>query len=359
MPAIHQLLSGYTHGDAISNHARLLRSVFRDWGHESDIHAAKAHINEKLLGDAKTLADLKVAPTDVAVLHLSIGDPSNHVFRDLDCRKAIIYHNVTPPKFYRAVRPAIAKILERGYEEVKMLAGVADVNMAVSAFNAGELEAMGYANVQVVPLLVDLSRLDGPGDSRTENLYTEGEKADLTTIAFVGRIAPNKCFEDLVHAFYYYQRYVNPKCQFVHAGSAGNTELYKRMLVATVRNLGIRDWNFLGPVSEAELRTVFRMADLFLCMSEHEGFCIPLLEAMQAQTPVLAYAAGAVPETLAGSGVLFHQKSWPDVAEMMGALTLNAPFRDAVIAAQNKRLALFSERDIAGELRHALAPLLS
>lgn len=357
MAAVHQLVAGFTLGDAISNHARSLREVFVSWGYESLIYAMPEFTHPKLktsevAGNARAL---QPGPDDLVVLHLSIGSPVNNIFRDLSCRKAIIYHNVTPAHFFRASDPYLAKQLEAGRTEAASLAGVADVNLAVSAYNASELRDWGYRDVGVLPLLLDLDRLQG--DSLCP-IHLKAFKEPKTTICFVGRVAPNKCLEDLMCAFHYYIKYVNPNARFVHAGSGGS-RLYRNLLECLRHDLQLDDFHMLGRVSEERLRTLFQTADMFLCMSEHEGFCIPLLEAMKAGLPVMAYAAAAVPETMDGAGVLVNEKSnWAAIAHMMDKLARPGSFRDAVIAKQNERLARYEATDLAGLMREQFAGVL-
>ena len=355
MGAVHQYVAGYAFGDAISNHARCLRDIFRRWGHDSAIYAHSKFIHPALWKDSLPIETHRPDPEDLVVLHLSIGSAVNHRFRDLACRKAIIYHNVTPHHFFLGVADEIAHQLKLGREEVAMLAGVAEVNMAVSAYNAGELEELGYRDVRVVPLVIDLERIT---TGATSGPMARDFKEPRTTVCFVGRVAPNKCIEDLVYAFYYYQKYENPNSRFLCAGSYGATMMYKQVLEMYRQRLELEEFHILGSMTEKELRTVFRMSDLFLCMSEHEGVCIPLLEAMQAQLPVLAYAAAAIPETMDGAGVLLREKNWPHAAKMMARLAQPGEFRDRVVAGQNQRLQRYRDQDLETRLKEALGPLL-
>lgn len=355
MAAIHQFLAGYAFGDAISNHARSLRDIFRAWGYESLIYSKSAHIHPALYRDSKPLGTFVAEPDDIVILHLSIGGELNHQFRDLKCRKAIIYHNVTPHTFFLGVAEEIAHQLKLGREEVAMLAGAADVNMAVSQFNASELVELGYEDVKVVPLVLDLERLS---QGKPDKAMLKDFKEPKTTIGFIGRVAPNKCIEDLMHAFYYYKTYVNPNSRFILAGSYGATMIYKQVLEMFRNKLDLEDFHILGSVTEDQLRTVYQLSEVFLCMSEHEGVCIPLLEAMQSGTPVLAYAAAAIPETMDGAGVIVREKNWPAIAKMIQKMVEPGPFREGLIAGQHSRLERYRDQNLEAKLKDALAPLL-
>lgn len=356
MRALHQFVAGYAHGDAISNEARFIRDIIRSWGLSSDIVSEAKRILPELRKDAVDLESFAATcqPDDGVLLHLSIGSPVNEVFRELNCRKAILYHNVTPPKYYASIQPQTAQALRRGLEQVNQLAGCAEVVMADSGFNAEELLKLGYGEVSVLPLVLDFDKLRKGVDSRLLKEYEEGPN-----ILFVGRMAANKCIEDLFSAFYFYQKHICPEARFIHAGSFAGTERYQALLFAYLRELGIDQVDLLGAVRQDQLNALYRSADLFLCMSEHEGFCIPVIEAMAMDVPVLAYDAAAVPETMNGAGVLFDRKDFASIAEMMDKLIQPGPMREAVLQAQRARIQRYESRDLEAELKSLLTPLLA
>jgi glycosyltransferase involved in cell wall biosynthesis len=355
--AIHQLVAGFSNGDAISNEARYLRDIFRGWGFESEIYCEAKRILPELRNQARDIQSARetVGQDDIALLHLSIGSVVNDVFASLPCRRAILYHNVTPAEFFRGWQEEIAQGLRKGREQVQRLAGKADVNMAVSRYNAEELESLGYKDVRVVPLLLDSKLWDVAPNRRVLREY--GNSGRLRML-FVGRCAPNKRIEDLLGAFYYIQKFVEPESSLVHVGSYAGLERYYALLKAKSVELRLQNVVFAGSVRQEELNAYYRTADVFLCMSEHEGFCIPLLEAMHHGVPVLAYAAGAVPETLDGSGVVFAEKKFDAVAEMAVRLGRDASLREPVIRRQRERVARYLQRDLAAELRQHLQPLM-
>ncbi|MBA4388788.1 MAG: hypothetical protein C0404_12465 [Verrucomicrobia bacterium] len=358
MPAIHQLVAGFTSGDAISNEAIVLQRIFKSWGFDSDIFSQTNHTLPELRSKSRDIFTARkvMGPADIAVLHLSIGAPVNEIFAALECRKAIIYHNMTPPAYFDLVNRRVAMELEKGREHVAMLAGRAAVNTAVSRFNAGELETAGYRNVRVLPLVLDLDMLVAHPDPKIIARYRDGRK----NILFVGRGVPNKKIEDLMTAFFYFKKYVEPASRLIHVGSYTGMEKYHFLLTARMRDLGLAndDVVLTGMVPQAQLNAYYDIADLFLCMSEHEGFCIPLLESMLHNVPVLAYSAAAVPETLDGAGVLFSRKDYADVAEMMDRLIRDQQLRAGVVEQQKKRIQRYKALDLAAELKQCLAPLL-
>ncbi|MBN1268757.1 MAG: glycosyltransferase [Kiritimatiellae bacterium] len=356
MTAIHQLLAGFSRGDAISNEALVLRKVFRSWGFASEIYSEPRRILPELRKEALDVEACRAAcrPDDVALLHLSIGSVVNEVFPALPCRKAILYHNITPPEFVQGLQPQLAAHLARGREQLTRLAGTAEVVMADSAFNAQELRGLGYGEVRVLPLVLDLDALRGKSDRALLRRFDDG----LVNVLFVGRCVPNKRIEDLLSAFHYFQKFVEPRSRFIHAGSYAGTEQYHALLLTQARELELENVELLGSIRQAELNAAYASADLFLCMSEHEGFCIPLIESMVHDVPVMAYAAGAVPETLDGAGILFREKRFDLVAEMMGRLGADAALRSGVVGGQRARLARYEQRDLGRELREHLAALM-
>jgi len=355
--AIHQLLAGFSNGDAISNEARLLRTIFRSWGCASEIFCEHTRTLPELRHDTPDLSEAvaRIAADDVVVLHLSIGSAANEMFRTLPGRKVILYHNVTPEHYFRAVNEATANALASGREQAATLAGSAVVNLADSGYNAEEMRAWGYENPLVFPLVLDLDSFDGPVHKGLLARYQDG----LTNVLFVGRCAPNKRLEDVLHAFYYFQRHIQPNSRLIHVGSFAGTEPYLAMLGTIKKNLGLENVDFLGSIPDDQLRACYRAAHVFLCMSEHEGFCIPLLEAMTRQVPVLAHASSAIPETMGGAGVCFDTKNFDEVAEMMGLLSTPGAIRDAIIHQQNARISRYRSRHVETELRTLLAPVLS
>ncbi len=333
-----------------------MRGIFRSWGYTSEICSETRRILPELRKDALDIEAIRttVKPDDIVLLHLSIGSVVNDVFASLPCRKAILYHNITPPDYLRGVQEEVAMNLAKGREQAKRLATVASVNLADSAYNAREFEQMGCASVGVLPLILDFGALRNGLDRRQRALFDDGK----TNILFVGRCVPNKRIEDILYAFHYFQRYVDSNSRLILAGSYNGMEAYHAYQLTVQKELKLRDVVFTGSIPQQSLNACYRVADLFLCMSEHEGFCIPVLEAMALDVPVLAHAAAAVPDTMDGAGVLFHQKEYDAIAEMMGRLCQVSPLREAVLAGQRQRIERYESRDLPKELRGHLAPLL-
>ena len=356
---ICQLVAGYREGDAISNTAKLIRTVFRSWGSDGGIYCNKFSCSVESRGEVNDLDKLPgdVAPDDIAILHLSIGCEANAVFTRLNCRKAIIYHNITPSRYFSFVNGSTAAVLDEGRRQLQELAGVADVNAADSAYNAAELTAAGYKDVKVLPLPIDLSAFT-PGDYLKRNIDYDPDDGHYNVI-FVGRFAPNKKIENLAKVLFFLSK-IEPLVRLICIGSTTGMEVYDGLVEAQCRILGLTNFYPKGSVSQDYLKAAYSTAHAFLCMSEHEGFCAPLVEAMLHHVPVFALGTSAVPETMGGAGVVFEPPpDYPLIAETIAEILHNGKLRDAIVARQDKRIEEIRNRDLSGELKALLAPLLS
>ncbi len=351
------LVAGYSHGDAISNEARILRDLFRRRGLESHVVCESCRILPELQHDALTLEAFTetVRPNDIAFLQLSIGSAVNDVFRKADCRKVLLYQNITPAEYFQCIHPGLSASLAWGRRQLIELAGCAEITLAASTFNARELEAAGHPPAALFPLLIDWSTLTTECDRALLSQWND----DKTNILFVGRCAPNKKIEDVLFAFHFFQKYVEPESRLIHVGSYAGTEKYHYWLKTLVRKNSMRNVELIGTLTQPELNAAYACANVFLCMSEHEGFCVPLLEAMQHRVPILAFDAGAVAETLGGAGILVRAKKFDQIAEMMGRIAHDKPFRQALLEGQDRRLETYKAFDMETRLLELLAPVLT
>ncbi len=354
MPAIHQFIAGFTPGDAISNEAVLFRNIFCAWGYSSEIFSEDGCIHESYRKSVLDASHCSVSSDDIVLLHLSIGSKVNDCFKNLACKKVILYHNITPAHYFTLVNKQTEANLKRGRKQVAELATTADINLAVSKFNASELHELGYQDVEVLPLVLDFSMLTDSIDRRLSLKLSDGKK----NILFVGRCTPNKKIEDLLQVFAYYQKTIEPNSRLIHVGSHAGSEHYYNVLTGIVHELDINNVMFTGPISQAELNACYANADAFLCMSEHEGFCIPLIEGMIHETPILAHASAAIPETMDGCGVLMQTRDFDIAAELLHQLISNQELRTAVIKKQSERLARYRDRDLQAELKLHLEKLI-
>jgi len=212
------------------------------------------------------------------------------------------------------------------------------------------------SSARMLPIAVDTARVtSGARRPAIERLLDD----ELVNFLFVGRIAPNKKIEDHIFFAEHYKRYVDAYYRFIFVGRYDAVPRYYAMiraLISEFKMLGER-FIFTGPVPDEELAVYYRHAAVYMSMSEHEGFCVPLVEAMAADVPILAYAAAAVPETLGGAGVQFSPKDLEQAAELAGALVFDQDFRSGVIAGQRRRLQDFGDARMIGDLKHLVESL--
>lgn len=267
--------------------------------------------------------------------HASIGSPVAHYLLKIRSPLIVDYHNVTPMRFFARYEPRIAAQLYAGRVECARLAAKASLGLADSEYSAAELETMGYAKAIAVPILIDFSRYEDEPDQRVVRDLAATKRG--TDVLFVGRISPQKRQEDLIKAFAVYKRYFDPGSRLLLVGSPASSR-YRDSLGSFVRRLGLDDVVFTGKVSFPALLAYYRSADVFLSLSEHEGFCVPLLEAMAQDLPVIAFAAAAVPETLGDAGILFHEKNYGDLAALVDVVHNNGDMRARLITAGRSRI---------------------
>jgi L-malate glycosyltransferase len=350
--AVHQLVSNFDLGDAIGNHVRALRKLLRSWGYASDVYAQYRHMS--LLKDAHFYTAYRAvsSPDTVALFHFSIGSEITSFFASLPDRRAIVYHNITPPEYFVGVNARVADRCRRGRWELARLRNVTELALGVSEFNRRELEAAGFPRTGVLPILVDWEQYSHPSVRAIEDAYGRG-----TNLLFVGRLAPNKRVEDLVKAYYFYRR-LDPESRLIVVGSAVDTETYLAGCQKLCAELGLLDHVvFTGAVSQADLCTYYRLASAYLCLSEHEGFCVPLLEAMHFDVPVVAYAAAGILGTMGEAGLLVQEKDFPAIAELLHRVVRDPGVRAAVVADQRARLRAFDAETIGARLREHLETL--
>jgi glycosyltransferase involved in cell wall biosynthesis len=265
------------------------------------------------------------------------------------------YHNITPPEFFAGYLPHLARQCHQGRRELRAFAPRAELALGVSEFNRRELEASGFRRTAVLPIPLDLDRLAAaPASEAVRALYGDGR----TNLLFVGRIIPNKKIEDLLRLFAVYQRSIDPASRLLLVGDHWGYEPYLLRLEELARALGVEDVVFTGQVEDDELRAYYAVAAAYVSMSEHEGFCVPLLEAMACGLPVVAFDAGAVGETLGGAGLLFGAKQPEVAAEVVRRLVKDPDLRRSVLDGQARRLAEVRALDTRALLLESLRPVL-
>jgi glycosyltransferase involved in cell wall biosynthesis len=337
-------------GDAMSNHVFALRKRIRHWGHDSFAYAVEAKPG---VADVRSYRRLfrDVRPDDLLVIHFSMGHEVIDQLVKIPARRVLVYHNITPPEFFSGINPHAAGLARLGLRQLGRIAPAFETAIGVSEFNRQALQAAGYASTKCVPILIDWSRLDVPPDDAVT-----GRWRGLRMLLFVGRVSPNKRQDDLIRMLAYYRRCIDPEAYLVLVGAYRDQPQYRGQLVTLADRLGLGSAvAFTGSVSDAELVAYYRAAACFVSLSEHEGFGVPLLEAMHLRLPVVAYDAAAVGETVDGAAVLLRERDLAEAAEACALVSEPNGVRERLVAAGARRLADFDVDRVAERTREALA----
>ena len=352
---VHQVLATLGYGDAIGHEVLGIQRALRSAGHASEIFVETADRRlEHLTTDYREMVGW-IGPDDVLVHHFSIGSRASRTAYAMPGRMVLVYHNITPPEYFLGVHKDLVKLCYRGRRELTAYTSRCDLALGDSEYNRQELETLGFHETGVLPVVPDFSHLDVSPDTLTAAGFDDG----WTNVMFVGRVIPNKKFEDVIRAFHVYRTRHNPRSRLLLVGSYSGFEKYFAMLQSLIAKLGTPDVHFLGHVSNEELTALYDVADLFLCASEHEGFCVPLVEGFYKGVPVMAFAATAVPATMDGGGVLYDTKDPFHVARLMAAVLDDTVLADAVLDAQNAALGRLRAQDFNGLLLQYVNRVLS
>lgn len=335
---IIQVLTTMSFGDAVGNDVLALKKLLKEYGFITEIYAE--NIDKRLpAGSVKNINGFWPDPEDIILYHLSTGTKLNEWIMGVKCRKIMRYHNITPYTFFETYSTVSMELCQKGQEQMRMLKDTFDLVLAVSEFNKRDLENAGYhCPIAVLPILIPFADYEKKPSSFILKKY----EADFVNFIFVGRIAPNKCQEDVIHTFYLYHKYYNPKSRLFLVGSYTGMERYYQRLLDYTERLGAENVIFTGHIKFDEILAYYNLADVFVCMSEHEGFCVPLVEAMYFGVPVVAYDSSAIGDTLGGTGLLLGDKNPLECAALIDHMIRHENVRTTIIEKQKRRLEDFS-----------------
>ncbi len=345
---IVQFSAGFNTGDAISNEILHLQKNFSDKGFQTEIYSE--NIGPQLKRKVKPFRSYSHKKEDILIYHHSIHSKISEKISEFDSSKVLIYHNVTPYQFFLPYDLKLSHYLKKGREELKDLKNLFEYSFADSKYNESELVSLGYKNTSVLPIYYNFEKL----------LKKEKISSKKKNILFVGRIAPNKKQDDLIRIakILSYQDEFDFELQLVGYCSFELNE-YKKDLEKLIRLFGLEDKvKFSGLIDDDKLCEYYSNADLFLCMSEHEGFLVPVIESMFYQVPIIAFNAGAVPDTLNGSGILIEEKDLEKIAKLILYLFQNQEFKNEIVLYQNKKLQEFRQNQNLIDFNQKLTNLL-
>jgi glycosyltransferase involved in cell wall biosynthesis len=353
MTSVHQFVPTLAPRDAVGSHYLAVQAALRDAGYNSDIYAYEAKEEYAKHGrDFRSFAGARRGEPTWLMYHSSVGSPVADFVAARDEPLIVDYHNITPASFFARWEPAVAGTLMKGRRQLADLESRASLGLADSAFNASELASLGYAPTAVVPILLDIAELEKTSPDPAVR------RLGATTWLFVGRLAPNKAQHDIVKAFALYRRCYEPDARLRLVG-ASSSHSYETSLHEFVGALGLADAiDITGGVSHAQLMGFYETSDVFVVLSEHEGFCVPLLEAMYHRMPIVAYAATAVPETLGDAGLVLTVKDPATVAEAVHRVVDDEALRTQLVDAGARRLPEFDVARSRRKLLDAVVPVV-
>ena len=331
---IIQVLPTMSYGDAVSNDAINIDKILKKNGYEAEIYAE--NIDKRMKDKVFKISKLKkVNKNDILIYHKSTGTDLSFLLE------------ITPGKYLEQYNKYLYNLVEYGRKGLEYASKYFDYSLADSKYNKSELDELKYKNTITLPILIPFEDYRKEFDRKVIKKYSDGKK----NILFVGRITPNKTQEDIIKSFYYYKNYVNKNSRLILVGNDNGFENYSDLLKKLIKELELEnDVVFSGHVKFEEILAFYRVADLFLCMSDHEGFCVPLVESMFFEVPILAYNSSAIKDTLGNSGIIVNKKDYFLISELMNFILSDENIKKEIIKKQNKRLEDFQLEKIEKQL---------
>ena len=341
MARVHQVLASLAYGDAIGNSVLGIQRALRRAGHQSEIYVESADPRlESLTRDYRDLVD-DVSPDDLLIHHFSIGSRASRTAYAVPSRMILVFHNITPPQYFLGEHEWLVRQCYHGRRELLAYRSRVELALGASEFNRQELEAAGFIATGVLPVVPDFSHLDVTPDARVYDSFDD----EKVNVLFVGRLIGNKRPDNLIRYVHGYRKFFQADARLLIAGSHEHFGGYLAELHAFAARLGAEHVHLLGHVTNEELTALYDVADVFLCASEHEGFCVPIVESFYKRVPVIARAAAAVPATMDGGGILYDTDDPLEVAGLIDAVMSDEALEDRVLRAQDAALSRMLARD--------------
>jgi len=337
---VDQWIPAFHWGDAIGDTALHMKYFLRERGFSSQIYCLdrdEGRESESELLDAFPASD----KDDALIYHFALPSPMTPAFKKQKCRRILLYHNITPEKFFAGFSQEMARISRLGREELSSLSPYCHSALADSEYNRKELSEMGFRSTGVFPLFVNFQRYQRPVSRFDFDLFNDGR----TNILFTGRIAPNKKIEDLIRVGFYYKKYISPMVRIIIVGKTHSLPSYYRALIRMADDFYLQpdEICFTGHIPDEKMYALYKVSDVFLSMSEHEGFGLPFIECMIFGLPVVAYNCTAVPYTLGGSGVLINHKRPDYTGELIHRIKSDPKLQEKIVQGQTRRLKKFQK----------------
>ncbi len=339
---IDQVIPTLASRDAIGGHVMQLRDLLRSRGYQSDIYYGNASADRFDEGFPISRIGDPSSSGRVLLYQLSIGSGVADIFRERPERKFVNYHNITPADLLEAWIPAVGEEVRWGRAQLRDLAAVTEFAIADSEYNERELRDAGYHSTTTVPLLIDPEDFTGSPDPALAARLARARAAGGADLLFVGKVSPHKGSHDLVKALAAYHRLYDPEARLHIVGGAISDE-YRDAVLRFADELGLSEFvDMPGSVTHEELIAYYETCDVFLCLSNHEGFCVPLLESMYHRLPIVSYRSTAVPETVQQAGLILPDKEPARVAAAVHRVVEDGRLRDELAAAAADRVDWFA-----------------
>jgi len=338
---INQLANSISKYDAVSNQIIAIKNVLQELGHESKIYVkykdnsiqdnAITILHEKNDNNSKiTPVESSLTHSDIVIFHHFNKSLLLDTLKNLNCKKILYYHNITPPSFFIKSDKDLAQKQEIGIHQLSNLKTICKIGIG-SKYNQIQLENMGFKKTYEISYYID-----GKHYCDKNNRLISKDKI-YDNLIFIGRIAPNKKHEDIIKIFYYYSNFINPNSRLFFTGKIDDQNLdpYQTKLKLLIKKLGLEHKViFLGRINFQELLSLYRLADIFICMSEHEGFCVPIIESMLMKVPVLAFKSTAIPYTMNNRGILVDEKNHNKISQIIGKILNDNDLKKKIIEDQ-------------------------
>jgi len=340
MSKIAILSPSLSSGDAVTNDVLGMANALNQQGHDVRLFCESHALDNGRVYNSSRLTQFVSQPDDILIYHYSRGwQPGIDLLTSLKCKKVIKYHNVTPAHFFRDFSSSDEQLCLTGREQLNdLVRSNCDLFLSASAFNMNELIALGAPIEKsfVTPPFHRIDRLSAmTADEAVRAQYSDG-KINLVS---VGRVAPHKGHLTLLETFAQYHFNCNRNSRLIIVGKGGEgLSNYSRLLHRATELLGLKDAVvFTGGVSEEALKAYYLVADAFVTTSEHEGFCVPLVEAMSMKLPITAFACAAIPETVGDAGILWEQRDVFLMAETLDVVLMDKRLKIALAARALRR----------------------
>jgi len=356
---IDQIIPSIVRYDAVSNHTFAIQKILQEMGFLSEIYVDI--IGPGCENRVRELSELEQYNTNdrILIYQYSIGSRAANYFMAAKGQKIVDYHNIAPAHFFTKWLPPLAAESILGRSQMAPLSKISTFAFADSQYNADELIDAGFNKVEVLPVLIDINNLKEEPDKNLLSSLKSSSKSKGAKWLFVGQIAPHKAQHNLIKSFYCYLKAYDTEAHLYIVGKEmGN--LYRDAVMNFVDEIGIAESvTFTGSVTSSELISYYKGCDVFVSLSEHEGFCVPIIEAMNQEIPVVAYGQAAVPETLGDAGIILNNNDPYEIAAAVN-LVLNDPLlREDLIARGKGNAERYSLHDTEEKFRSIIRNIVT